>query len=54
MIAKQIEVAQERIQKAKADGKTILVACEKKMYADELAKMGDKLGIGYLNYKVPA
>jgi ribosomal protein S2 len=53
-IVNQLQTAKEKIQKAKAEGKTILVVCEKKMYATELAKLGDDLKIGYLNHKVPA
>jgi len=53
-IISQIQTAKERIQKAKAEGKSVLVVCEKKMYATELAKLGDTLKIGYLNHKVPA
>jgi len=53
-ITSQIETAKARIQKAKAEGKSILVVCEKKMYAEELAKLGNTLKIGYLNHKVPA
>lgn len=53
-IANQIQTAKEKIQKAKAEGKSILVVCEKKMYASDLAKLGDDLKIWYLNHKVPA
>lgn len=53
-VASQIETAKAKIQKAKAEWKSVLVVCEKKMYADELAKLGDALKIGYLNHKVPA
>gem|GEM_PF-6205368 len=53
-ILNQIQTAKAKIQKAKAEGKSVLVVCEKKMYADELAKLGDTLKIGYLNHKVPA
>lgn len=53
-IAHQIELAKQKIQKAKAENKTILVVCEKKMYANELAKLCSSLKIGYLNHKVPA
>ena len=53
-IVNQIQTAKEKIQKARAEGKNILVVCEKKMYATELAKLGDTLKIGYLNHKVPA
>lgn len=53
-IMSQIEVAKEKIQKAKAEGKSVLVICEKKMYASDLAKLGEELKISYLNNKVPA
>jgi small subunit ribosomal protein S2 len=54
MIAEQIETAKAKVQKAKAESKQILVVCEKKMYAQELAKLGDTFKISYLNHKVPA
>ncbi|HCB51074.1 TPA: hypothetical protein DEP21_00540, partial [Patescibacteria group bacterium] len=44
----------EKIQKAKSQGKEILVVSEKKMYADELESLGAKLGFNYLNYKIPS
>ncbi len=49
----QIETANKKIQQAKKDWKSILVVCEKKMYADELAEICEKNNINYLNYKVP-
>lgn len=53
-IVSQLEVAKAKIQKAKAEGKEILVVSEKKMFADELELMGAKYGFNYLNYKVPS
>ncbi len=53
-IIEQIENAQKKIQTAKAEGKEILVVSEKKMYADELEKLGEKYGFNYLNYKLPS
>lgn len=53
-IANQIQTAKDKIQKARAEWKSILVVCEKKMYAAELAHLGDVGKIGYLNHKVPA
>ena len=53
-IVNQLEVAKQKIQKAKAEGKEILVISEKKMFADELEEMGTKLGFNFLNYKVPS
>jgi small subunit ribosomal protein S2 len=53
-ICAQLENAKKKIQEAKKDGKQILIISEKKMYADELAELGDKLGICYLNYKFPS
>lgn len=53
-IIEQIETAKKKIQQAKADGKEILVVSEKKMYADELEKLGEKYGFNYLNYKLPS
>ncbi|MDD3262504.1 MAG: 30S ribosomal protein S2 [Candidatus Absconditabacteria bacterium] len=52
-IITQLEAAKEKIQKAKEQGKEILVVSEKKMYAEELEALGAKLGFNYLNYKVP-
>lgn len=49
----QMETANRKIQQAKKDWKSILVVCEKKMYAEELANLCEKHNIGYLNYKVP-
>lgn len=53
-IIQQIESAQKKIQAAKAEWKEILVVSEKKMYADELEKLGEKYGFNYLNYKLPS
>jgi len=53
-IIEQIENAKKKIQQAKADGKEILIVSEKKMYADELEKLGEKYGVNYLNYKLPS
>ena len=53
-IVNQLEVAKQKIQKAKAEGKEILVISEKKMFADELEEMGTRLGFNFLNYKVPS
>lgn len=53
-IAHQMDVATQKIQKAKQQGKEILVVSEKKMYADEMEALGAKLGFNYLNYKVPS
>jgi len=53
-IMEQIENAQKKIQAAKTEGKEILVVSEKKMYADELEKLGEKYGFNYLNYKLPS
>lgn len=54
IIIEQIENAKKKIQQAKADGKEILIVSEKKMYADELEKLGEKYGVNYLNYKLPS
>ncbi len=53
VIVNQLEVAREKVQKAKQQGKQILVVSEKKMYADELEALWTKIGFSYLNYKVP-
>ena len=53
-IVNQLEVAKQKIQKAKAEGKEILVISEKKMFADELEEMWTRLGFNFLNYKVPS
>lgn len=52
-IVSQLEAAKEKIQKAKQQGKEVLVISEKKMYAEELEALSTKLGFSYLNYKVP-
>ena len=53
ILAQQLEHARAKIQEAKKEGKEILVICEKKMIADELAALGDACGVSYLNYKFP-
>ena len=53
LLAQQLEHARTKIQEAKKEGKEILVICEKKMIADELAKLGDAFDVSYLNYKLP-
>ena len=52
ILAQQLETARATIQKAKAEGKEILVVCEKKMYATELEALAKKSGVSFLNYKV--
>ena len=52
ILAQQLETARATIQKAKAQGKEILVVCEKKMYATELEALAKKSGVSFLNYKV--
>lgn len=42
VIVAQLESAQQKIKKAKEEGKEILVVSEKKMYAEELEKLGEK------------
>ncbi|MCF7835353.1 30S ribosomal protein S2 [Candidatus Gracilibacteria bacterium] len=54
VIIEQLNYAKEKIQKAKAEGKDILVVCEKKMYQQELSKLAESSGVFYLNYKIPA
>lgn len=54
VIIAQIESAQQKIKKAKEEGKEILLVSEKKMYADEIEKLGEKYKINYLNYKLPS
>jgi small subunit ribosomal protein S2 len=54
VIITQLESAQQKIKKAKEEGKEILIVSEKKMYADELEKLGEKYGFNYLNYKLPS
>ncbi len=53
-IIKQLDTAKKRIQAAKKDWKNVLIACEKKMYAEELEKLADQAGVTFLNYKIPA
>ncbi len=53
-IAQQLEHARTKIQEAQTNGQEILIVCEKKMYADELSKLGEKYKFNYLNYKLPA
>jgi len=52
IIAEQINTVQEKLAQAKKEGKEILVACEKKMYAQDLEDFAKKQGFSYLNYKI--
>ncbi len=54
VIIEQIEHAKKKIKQAKDEGKEILIVSEKKMYADEIEKLGEKYGVNYLNYKLPS
>ena len=54
IIAEQLDSAKKKIQDAKKAWKEILIVCEKKMYADEIADLARKYGVHYLNYKVPS
>lgn len=53
-ITTQLEAARTKIQEAKKEGKEIVIISEKKMIADELAKLGEESDVAYLNYKFPA
>lgn len=53
VVAEQLNAAKAKIAAAKAEGKEILLVCEKKMYAQELEELAKKAGIAFLNYKVP-
>ncbi|HKL44602.1 MAG TPA: 30S ribosomal protein S2 [Candidatus Absconditabacterales bacterium] len=53
MILQQLDNAKKKVQSAKKDGKSILLVCEKKMYADEVKKLGEKYDVSYLNHKAP-
>ena len=52
IIASQINAIHERLAQAKKEGKEILIACEKKMYAQDLEEFAKKGGYSYLNYKI--
>ena len=52
-IQQQLETAKAKVQKAKQEGKEILVVSEKKMFAEDLEKLWAQYGVNYLNYKVP-
>lgn len=54
IIVAQLEQAREKVQKAKKSGQSVLIVCEKKMYAQELEKLATAAGVSFLNYKVPA
>jgi len=54
IIIEQIENAKKKIKQAKEEGKEILIVSEKKMYADEIEKLGETYGVSYLNYKLPS
>lgn len=54
IIIAQLENARKRIQDAKKEWKNVLIACEKKMYADELEQIATKAWVTFLNYKIPA
>jgi small subunit ribosomal protein S2 len=51
-IAEQINSVHEKLAQAKKEGKEILVACEKQMYAQELEDFAKKGGYSFLNYKI--
>ncbi len=53
MILQQLDNAKKKVQSAKKDGKSILLVCEKKMYADEVKKLWEKYDVSYLNHKAP-
>ncbi len=52
-VAQQLDNAKKRVQAAQKDGRSILLVCEKKMYADEIKKLWEKYNVSYLNYKAP-
>lgn len=54
IIVQQLENAKKKVQKAKAEGKDVLIVCEKKMYAEEIEKLATTAGVFYLNYKIPS
>jgi len=53
MLAQKLETAKQKVKKAIAEKKDILVVCDKSMYADELKKLSQESGFHYLNAKVP-
>lgn len=54
MVIKHLEQAKEKVQKARADKKNILIVCQKSMYSEEVAKISEANGYHYLTYKVPS
>lgn len=53
LIEKQLDEAKEKVKKVKLSNKDILVICEKWLYREDIAKLAEKTGVHYLNYKVP-
>lgn len=53
-IEKQIAHAKKLFQEMKKQNKEILIICEKELFKDEVAKLAEKVGVHYLNHKVPA
>ena len=54
IIAEKLQKAKDRVAGLLKDKKTVLIVCEKKMYADEIEKISEQAKVSFLNYKVPA
>lgn len=54
IVDKQIKEARKQFVEAKKANKEILVICEKELYKQEVAELAEKVGVHYLNHKVPA
>lgn len=54
VVVSHLEAAKKKIEEAKKKWLDVLVACEKKMYSEELATIAEKSKVHYLNYKIPA
>lgn len=52
-IVDQLEKARAKIQKAKSEGKNVLIISEKSVFKEELERLATQAGCHYLNYKVP-
>jgi small subunit ribosomal protein S2 len=54
IVDKQIKEARKQFVEAKKANKESLVICEKELYKQEVAELAEKVGVHYLNHKVPA
>lgn len=54
VVGQQIQTAKEIFQAAKKANKEVLLICQKEIYKEEVEQLAAKMGVHYLNHKVPA